>query len=160
MRTGLIVLILACLPSCSGRHDPLAPAPGSAGKPVLVTQVAVEPRAFRPGETATITVSVTNRGAGGTVCFSNGCVVADQVRDRRGEVVAPLGFVCTQHAPCFDMAAGEIWTATFRWQGDRYDVATGAFVRLPPGTYEVYGGLDAMSFSRPSTPVRVELLPL
>lgn len=165
MQRPVLLLVALAFAGCGREHRALvAPEPpGEAvGRPFpeqIVTSVGVTPQSFRPGETARIDVSVSNHGSQPiTLCFSNGCVLAFQVRDSKGELVAPLGIVCTMDAPTMHLEAGESRTAWFFWKGDRYDLQTGEERLLPPGTYEVRGGLDAFHFDRPSEPVTVGLL--
>jgi hypothetical protein len=165
MRAALVLLVLATVVSCGRQHHPVAPTLLEASKrfrnpAVIVTLVTAVPRAFRPGESTRIEVTVMNRGAWpATLHFRNGCTILFQVLDEAGEVVAPGGFVCTLAEVRFDLAPGQSTTRVFTWEGDRYDPMSGQFRPLPPGTYDVIGVLNTSVFHHPSEPVQVELIP-
>jgi len=96
---------------------------------------------------------VTNRSTSpATLNFTSGCTIVFRVRDRDGHVVAPGAFVCTADAPTLVFAPGETRVARFTWQGDTHDPMTGARPFLPPGTYYLFGALNAVNFSDQSEP--------
>lgn len=160
MRAILLILAIALVPSCARRHDPVAPPVVDTGLSQIATEVSIDLPAFRPGETAKIQVKVTNGGSRATtLCFTSGCMLAFQVQDADGRVVAPGGFACTLDAPTVTLAPGQVWTWDFAWKGEGYDPYSG-FYPLPAGVYSLYGGLDAFNFHQLSDPVPVELLPL
>jgi hypothetical protein len=152
MRVVASSLLVAALLNCADApfFVPALTAP-------VTGHVIVQPDHLSPGDTAFITVSVTNPSPEAvTIQFGSTCQLGYEAETLDGEVVAPLGPVCGQAITYLTLAPRETKTAEFRWLGDN-SVAGGAL--LPPGTYRVYGVLEAWPPHRITAPALVEIVP-
>ena len=157
MRHVLSILMLASLAGCSVDRDPVRPpAPDTS----IRTSVTIRPATVAPGEPSEIVIRATNRGfVARTLHFSSGCLMGWRLRDAVGTVVAPGPRLCTDDAPSITLAPGETMTQVFTWNGTRYDPSSGLFLIVPPGTYQLFGGLHEDGSGWTAGPVRVDVLP-
>lgn len=106
-----------------------------------------------PGETVTITVTVS----GGSLQGSSSCLTGYNVLDATGAVVAPGDVICTADVVTRSLY-GRTYVRQFSWAG--YTGTGSSGTRLPPGTYQIVGGAGASGsvHSSVSAPVSLELL--
>jgi hypothetical protein len=96
-----------------------------------------------------------------TVQGSGSCFVVFEVLDPSGEGVFPRGRVCTADLTTREFAPLATVTMDFWWTGEEYLVQHGSLVPqpLPPGSYQMVGGLGAVrTQGQPSPGVPFELL--
>lgn len=111
---------------------------GGAGGEVVV-EVRVAPTTIRPGETATITVRVTNTSpAPKTLEFPSSCQTSYEFLDGAGKVVGAAMEMCAQVLTSRTLAGGESFTDDHSWGRRPIDTP-----QLAPGTYRVRGILLA-----------------
>ena len=159
MNTRLWPLALLPLAVACGGGTPASPSPGVTPEGLVLTAL-VAPNEIRPGDEATIVVSLTNptpRSA--TLDFSSSCQLLYAVEDAAGRP-APVeggGFVCLTVLTTLALGPGEAKQVTFRWSGQEYLYPPPRYQDLPPGLYTFYGVL--VNRGARSAPVTLRLLP-
>jgi hypothetical protein len=126
-------------------------------------EVTVTPAALDTGDTALVTVTLTN-GAGRPIEFqAHGCPVYFAVFEEGGRQVAPSRLGCPLVPARIALTTGEVLRYEFEWLGEPWSNGRSAgqpFPQLlPPGRYTVRGVLALESSERFSAPVRVDLFP-
>jgi len=104
----------------------------------LVATITTSDRDLQPGETATLTVSVTNPFEEEVqLTFPTSCQAVVFIRDSRGRVTTPASrqYLCAAVSSVLILAAGETKTFTSVWGGGVEFGAAGSSDRVPPGSY-------------------------
>jgi hypothetical protein len=129
----------------------------------LLLEVAVEPRQFRIGDTATIVVTLENPTSDTIRFETDQCGVFFSIENADGRAVAPINIGCPGRALiAFAPGADSRWE--YWWFGEpvsyrRPEGRPYPSEYLPPGTYTVRAVLSLPFGLRHSEPVAVELLP-
>jgi hypothetical protein len=137
--------------SCLGAF--LVVACSTAPNEGLDAKVTLDRSRLVPGETVTITVTVS----GGILQGSSTCLTGYNVLDTTGAVVAPGDVICTADMITRSLYGGP-YVRQFSWAGYTGTGTTGT--PLLPGTYQIVGGAGASGnlHSSVSAPVSLEVL--
>lgn len=131
-------LLAACSDAPSGTTtDVRRLLPLSSG---LELGIAVSPARIQVGDSARVTVTLTNRtDAPVTLHFGSGCQLHYEVTTLAGDPVPPQGggYMCTAALTTLSLEPGETETQHFRWTHTRYD--------YPPYT-RAYQGRGVLRF--------------
>ena len=141
MNRSLTALLLPALFACV-EEAPVAPFPVQD----LVATITASDRDLQVGETATLTVSLTNPfDETVQLTFPTSCQAVVFIRDSRGRVTTPASkqYVCDALSSVLILAAGETKTFTTLWGGGVEFGAAGSSERVPPGSYYASGELRA-----------------
>jgi hypothetical protein len=126
---------------------------GAAGSAETSVDVRVAPPTVRSGETATITVQVTNTSAAAkTLQFTSSCRTSYEFLDADGKVVGSSVEMCAQVMTALKLGAGGSFTDVHTWGRRPVDAP-----QLKPGTYRVRGVLLATGEAVRSAPTTVVL---
>jgi hypothetical protein len=147
-------VVAAALTACS---DPLGPDVEHVA--VLVTLSRSE---MMVGDTAEVRVVARNPTRRVLTFYTNACVLGVRLLDPSGQVVHQDPVACNDIGLRHELAPGESLEQTFRFDGTTTwgRAPEGIPVRfwVPPGTYDVIGGISTNFFS-PSPPVELRILP-
>lgn len=145
-RSPLLVAALAAA-ACSDA------ATGSADGITVATAVA--PTAFRTGDSATVTVTVTNMGSRTRSFFASGCLDPFDVIAADGTVLPAGARLCLdvlQLQQPLEVTPGKTRVFTRAWRGDYGEKfgngLHGLGALLSPGTYMVRGFVDVANGTR------------
>lgn len=112
---------------------------GDAVNGAASVEVTVTPSTVRAGETATVSVRVTNTSAAAkTLQFTSSCLTSYEFLDADGNVVGSAAEMCAQVMTTRTLGAGESFTDDHSWGRRPVDTP-----QLKPGTYRVRGVLLA-----------------
>ena len=122
----------------------------------LRLSVAVDRAEVSPGVPATIRVRLENglvTGARTARLHGSGtCTFGFEVRDTRGNVVAPTRRGCTDDLREWPVEPGQHVERVFSWDGR---ASEGGAERVPPGTYALVGVLESREVELESAPVGI-----
>jgi hypothetical protein len=151
-------VITACVLACGssvGVGDTNSVASRTVGDS-LSLDVAVSSATMRPGDTAQVTVRVTNlRPRDVVLNFGSGCQVMFAVEDSAGSSVGPE-WLCSAVLTSLRLAPGASSTRTIPWETVTFSYQPTTRHPLPAGTYRVYAELEVAGRPR-SNPVVVAL---
>jgi hypothetical protein len=144
-----LLAVFACV-----EEAPVAAFPEQA----LPATITASDRDLLPGETATLTVSVTNPFEEDVLLtFPTACQAVVFVRDSRGRVTTPASgrYVCVSVPSSLLLAPGETKTFTSVWGGGVEFGAAGTSERVPPGSYYVSAELRADQIHAIAFPITI-----
>jgi hypothetical protein len=124
-----------------------------SSEPVLQVLVTVDPPRFAVGDSSELTVTVVNRSGHRRRVSGGGCLISFQVLDAADNRVAPL-WLCSAPLIQIDIERGGTLVNSITWRGEAFSERSW----LAPGSYRVFGVLDAVEALVVSSPVTVELL--
>ena len=154
-RFGPTILLAGPVLGCGGGEHRVTGPPWWGHPDAVVTLLEVSPIEFVAGEEIAIDVTMHNPTLQPIrLSFTSGCILFFVVQDLEGNGVAPMDRPCTDNAPQIELSPGEKLTWRFNWDG----TARQPNVYLPPGEYQVIGGLGASGLGKPTAPVRVRIL--
>lgn len=151
---GTVTLAPLLLTGCDGKWAFVMTSPGFGDSAAIFTWVSISRSNFPSGETVAIEVGMRNPTTRPIeLHFTSGCILSFVVKDPGDSVVAPMGVLCTADTPTIVLAPGARRTQRFEWDG-----TNGApHDPLPPGEYQLVGGLDHGASGHPSQPVRIRI---
>ncbi len=130
------------------------------GEPVTVTikepievAIDIDPTYFALGETAFVTMTVTNLMDAPVLIGFGSCLINAKVEFEGQDHPMAIDRLCTPDAIPRYIDAGVTWTPQWDWNGDIRHAVEHRVVTLPPGTYRVAG--VAGRFSGP--PITIEI---
>ena len=115
-------------------------------------------RDLEPGQTATLTVSLTNTFDEEIILtFPTSCQAIVFIRDSRGRVTTPADgeYLCARVPSSLQLAAGETKTFATEWGGGVQFGAAGTSERVPPGSYYASGELRADGYTAIAFPILI-----
>ena len=162
MRQFPILCAAAFVTACSASSD-LGTSPFALLQGVndsLALSVAVSPAAIVPGDTARISVTVTNRTDRAIVIhFPDSCQLLYEVRDAAGRPAPDRGgFACFDAVTSLRLEPRASKSAEHRWTALEWTDPPSAYRPRPPGEYRVYGLLGLFGPLLRTRPVTVTVL--
>jgi hypothetical protein len=153
MNRSLSVLLLAAVAGCV-EEAPVTPFP----RQVIPAVITASDRALQPGETATLTVSLTNTlDEEVRLTFPTSCQAIVLIRDSRGRVTTPASgdYLCAEVPSSFTLAPGQTKTFDSVWGGGVEFGAAGTSERVPPGEYYASGELRSEGYLAIAFPILI-----
>lgn len=130
------------------------PTASDRGVEVALT---VDRSVLRPGDTAQLTVTATNRGPR-TVSINGGaCPGAFVVLDANGALAGPGSRMCTLVLIVRELAPGETYTFRDTWALDGTGGSWNAPRLVPPGVYALRGRVFGEDLRAESAPVEIRV---
>ena len=130
MRLNRLSLLAALVAACSGATSPT----------LLAVDVSAAPASFRAGDTATITIRITNKSRSPVAVNANECPYSFAVYDARGNTVAPGRDDCFAVGQTRILQPDESFDLVNRWNGEVFRPVPGQIpVYVPPGQYRLEG---------------------
>jgi hypothetical protein len=153
MTRSLIALLLPVVLSCV-EEAPITPFP----RQVIPATITASDTDLQPGETTTLTISLTNTLEEEVqLVFPTSCQAIVFIRDERGRVTTPPNgeHLCASVPSSLTLAPGETKTFTREWGGGVDFGAAGTSERLPPGSYYASGELRSEGYLAIAFPILI-----
>ncbi len=153
MKRSLIALLLPAVAACV-EEAPITPFP----RQVIPTTITTSDSDLQPGETATLTISVTNTLEEQVqLTFPTSCQAIVLIRNDRGRVTTPPNGQqsCAAVPSSFTLAPGETKSFTRDWGGGVDFGAAGTSERVPAGTYYASGELRSEGYLAIAFPITI-----
>jgi hypothetical protein len=153
MNRPWIALLLPAVFACV-EEAPVAPFPEQA----LPAAITSSDHDLLPGETATLTISVTNPFEEEVLLtFPTACQAVVFVRNSRGRVTTPASgrYLCASVPSSLLIAPGATKTFSTEWGGGIEFGAAGTSERVPPGPYHVSAELRADQIHTIAFPITI-----
>jgi hypothetical protein len=153
MKRSLVVMLIPAVLACV-EEAPIAPFP----RQVIPATITSSDTDLEPGETATLTISLTNTLEEEVqLTFPTSCQAIVFIRDERGRVTTPPNgqYLCAAVPSLLTLAAGETKTFTREWGGGVDFGAAGTSERVPPGSYYASGELRSEGYLAIAFPILI-----
>jgi hypothetical protein len=149
LRFTLLLLTVACV-----EEAPVTPLP----EQIIPAQITATDRDLQPGETTTLTVTLTNTlDEEVQLVFPNSCQALIFIRNQAGRVMTPEGgtYECAAVPSLLTLPAGAVKTYNVEWGGGIEFGPAGTSTRLPPGTYYAWAELRADNYHAIAFPITI-----
>ena len=153
MKRSLIALLLPAIFACVEKA-PITPFP----RQVIPTTITASDTDLQPGETATLTISITNTLEEEVrLTFPTSCQAIVFIRNENGRITTPPNgqYFCAAVPSSLTLAPGETKTFTRDWGGGVDFGAAGTSERLPPGSYFASGELRSDGYLAIAFPILI-----
>jgi hypothetical protein len=153
MRFVAIIIALALTASCV-EEAPVTPYP----EQIIPATITTSDNDLAPGETTTLTVSLTNTLEEEVqLTFPTTCQALVFVRNAAGRVLTPENgnYSCATVPSLVTLAAGATKTYTLQWGGGVAFGPAGTSTRVPPGTYYAWAELRADNYYAIAFPITI-----
>lgn len=151
-RAAIVLSLLACI-GCVEKAT-VSPFP----EQIIPAQITASDRDLQPGETATITVTLTNTlDQQVQLTFPTSCQALVFIRNSVGRVVTPENgtWECASVPSSLVLDAGETATYNFEWGGGSEFGPAGTSPRVPPGDYLASAELRADGYHAIAFPITI-----
>lgn len=133
---------------------PIAPVP----QQIIPAQITTTDLDLDPGETATLTVSLTNTLEEEVrLTFPTSCQALVFIRNASGRVMTPASgnYQCAGVPSSLTLAVGETKRFTMDWGGGVEFGAAGTSARVPAGSYFASGELRSDGYHAIAFPIKI-----
>jgi hypothetical protein len=151
-RLTIAVMLLAGV-GCV-EEAPITPFP----RQVIPAAITASDSDLQPGETATLTVSLTNTLEEEVrLVFPTQCQAIVFIRNSQGRVTTPASgnYTCASVPSTLVLAVGETRTFDMQWGGGVEFGAAGTSQRVPPGEYFASGEMRADGYHAIAFPITI-----
>ena len=149
LRFTLLLLCAACV-----EEAPVEPFP----EQIIPAQITATDRDLQPGETSTLTVTLTNTLEEEVqLVFPTSCQALIFIRNATGRVMTPDKgtYECAAVASLLTLPAGASKTYTMQWGGGIEFGPAGTSTRVPPGSYYASAELRADNYHAIAFPITI-----
>ena len=153
MKRSLIALLLPAVAACV-EEATITPFP----QQVIPTTITTSDTDLQPGETATLTISITNTLEEQVqMTFPTSCQAVVFIRNDNGRVTTPPNgqYLCAAVPSSLILAPGETKTFTREWGGGVDFGAAGTSERVPAGSYYASGELRSDGYLAIAFPILI-----
>lgn len=153
MRRAGILIVLLCTTACV-EEAPISPYP----EQIIPATIRASDRDLQPGETSTLTVSLTNTlDEEVQLTFPTSCQALVFIRNASGRVITPENgtYECAAVPSLLTMPAGFTKTYTLQWGAGIEFGPAGTSSRVPPGTYYASAELRADNYYAIAFPITI-----
>ena len=147
-----VVLLLLC--AACVEDAPVNPLP----EQIIPTQITATDRDLQPGETTTLTVTITNTLEEEVqLSFPTSCQALVFIRTTEGRLTTPEGgrFECAAVPSLLTLAAGQTKSYNITWGGGTQFGPAGSSPRVPPGSYFASAELRADNYFAIAFPITI-----
>jgi hypothetical protein len=145
----LLLLSLACVEEAT-----VTPFP----EQIIPAQITATDRDLQPGESTTLTVTLTNTlDEQVQLVFPSSCQALVFIRNAGGRVFTPENgtYECASVPSLLTLQAGQAKTYTVQWGGGIEFGPAGTSARVPPGTYYASAELRADNYHAIAFPITI-----
>jgi len=149
LRAALLLVCLACV-----EEAPLNPVP----EQVIPTTITATDRDLQPGESTTLTVTITNTLEEDVeLSFPTSCQALIFIRNAEGRVMTPSNgtYLCADVPSLLTLAAGATKSYNMTWGGGVEFGPAGTSTRLPAGSYYASAELRADNYIAIAFPITI-----
>jgi hypothetical protein len=151
-RPALVSFMLAC--AACVEEAPVSQFP----EQVIPTTITTSDNDLQPGETATLSVTITNTLEEGVqLTFPTSCQAFVYIRNSSGRVTTPENgtYECASVPSSINLDVGASKTFTFEWGGGIEFGPPGSSTRVPPGSYYASAELRADGYLALAFPILI-----
>lgn len=151
-RLALVLLVLACVGCVEEAPAPVFP------EQVIPATISTSDSDLQPGETATITVTVTNTlDEEVRLTFPTQCQALVFIRNTDGRVMTPENgtYECASVPSSVTIAVGRAATYNMEWGGGIEFGPAGTSPRVPPGSYLASAELRSDGYHAIAFPITI-----
>jgi hypothetical protein len=152
-RVGIMLPLLIVASSCV-EEAPVTPYP----EQIIPATITASDRDLQPGETSTLTVTLTNTLEEEVeLSFPTSCQALVFIRNATGRVLAPENgnYQCAGVPSLLSLPAGATKTYNLQWGGGIAFGPAGTSTRVPPGTYYASAELRADNYYAIAFPITI-----
>lgn len=127
---------------------------------IIPAQITATDRDLQPGETTTLTVTLTNTLEEEVqLVFPTSCQALIFIRNAAGRVLTPENgeYECAAVPSLLTLPAGAVKTYTVEWGGGIEFGPAGTSTRLPPGSYYAWAEMRADNYYAIAFPITIVL---
>jgi hypothetical protein len=151
-RLGFVVLLV--LSAACVEEAPVTPFP----EQIIPAQITATDRDLQPGESSTLTVTLTNTLEEEVqLVFPSSCQALVFIRNAGGRVFTPEDgtYECAAVPSLLTLQPGQTKTYTVEWGGGIEFGPAGTSTRVPPGTYYASAELRADNYHAIAFPITI-----